>query len=353
MTFNVAARVIGPSRRLFAEPAIGPDERSFQVDNTSGDYYKSDYYKLHQKQLQPVPSAAPAAPLQLQDVLGRRLVAAIEKSKRISFHAVGDTGASTSVRIATEAGVSDAMARDLHRGPAAQVPAFLFHLGDLIYDFGEAAYYYDQFYEPFRGYDRPIFAIPGNHDGAVQYGPDPTKPLAETLEAFRRNFCAAKPGPSPDAGALVRSAMTQPGVYFTLDAPFVSIVGLYTNVLEDFGVISSQHGKYSPPLNDDQLDWLKAELVRLKPPRAKRERAVILACHHPPASADAKHGGALGHAHDIDSACGEAGLWPDAVLSGHAHLYWWTGEVVIVPGTDTSAVSAREQWRLRARSWAA
>ena len=52
--------------------------------------------------------------------------------------------------------------------PAA-APAFCFHLGDVIYNFGEAEYYYDQFYEPFRAYDRPIFAIPGNHDGAVTY----------------------------------------------------------------------------------------------------------------------------------------------------------------------------------------
>ena len=29
--------------------------------------------------------------------------------------------------------------------------------------------------------------------------------------------------------------MTQPGVYFTLDAPFVSIIGLYTNVLDGPG----------------------------------------------------------------------------------------------------------------------
>ena len=38
--------------------------------------------------------------------------------------------------------------------------------------------------------------------------------------------------------------MTQPGVYFILDAPFVSIIGLYTNVLEGPGVISSQDGHY-------------------------------------------------------------------------------------------------------------
>ena len=58
-----------------------------------------------------------------------------------------------------------------------------------------------------------------------------------------------------------------------------------------------------------------------KPLRAARDRAVILAVHHPPASADSKHGGTVGLGNDIDAACQSAGLWPDAVLSGHAHLY--------------------------------
>jgi hypothetical protein len=48
---------------------------------------------------------------------------------------------------------------------------------------------------------------------------------------------------------------------------------------------------------------------------------VIVACHHPPASVDSHHGGATGVAADIDKAAQAAGLWPDAVLSGHAHLY--------------------------------
>lgn len=113
--------------------------------------------------------------------------------------------------------------------------------------------------------------------------------------------------------------MTQPGVYFTLDAPFVSIVGLYSNVLDGPGVISSQGGHY--PIGDEQVAFLKSELVRLKPLRAARDRAVILAVHHPPVSADSKHGGTTGLADDIDAACRSAGLWPDAVLSGHAHLY--------------------------------
>jgi len=36
---------------------------------------------------------------------------------------------------------------------------------------------------------------------------------------------------------------------------------------------------------------------------------------------DSQHGGATGLANDIDAACQASGLWPDAVLSGHAHLY--------------------------------
>jgi hypothetical protein len=132
-------------------------------------------------------------------------------------------------------------------------PAFFFHLGDVVYNFGEGQYYYDQFYEPFRAYDRPIFAIPGNHDGVV-FGDDQDTPHAPTLTAFLRNFCADKAEQSPDAGGLVRSRMTQPGVYFTLDAPFVSIVGLYTNVLEGPGVISSQHGHY-PVLRMSRSLW--------------------------------------------------------------------------------------------------
>jgi DNA repair exonuclease SbcCD nuclease subunit len=211
------------------------------------------------------------------------------------------------------------MARDVQQG-GADAPGFFFHLGDVVYNFGEGQYYYDQFYEPFRDYDRPIFAIPGNHDGMV-FGDSPDTPSVATLTAFLRNFCADSPGPSPDAGGLVRSTMTQPGVYFTLDAPFVSIVGLYTNVIDGGpGVISSEDGHY-PSMNDDQLTFLTGELERLKPAREAGERAVLIACHHPPVSADSKHGGTTGLANDIDSACRQAGLWPDAVLSGHAHLY--------------------------------
>jgi calcineurin-like phosphoesterase family protein len=284
-------------------------------------YYDSKYYKLHKDDLLAIPPPSTPEPrLDLADVLPAELLASISTAKKLVFHAVGDTGAAkvdhfqTAVKaIAQEASVADAMTADVKRGgPTA--PAFFYHLGDVVYYFGEAEYYYDQFFAPFRGYDRPIFAIPGNHDGSVY------KQTMTSLDAFRRNFCADKPGPSPDAGTLVRSTMTQPGVYFTLDAPLVSIVGLYTNVLEWPGVISSQGGKY-PTVGDAQLAFLEAELQRLAPARKSLERAVIVACHHPPSSVDDAHGGSAGLAADIDTAARAAGFWPDAVLSGHAHLY--------------------------------
>jgi hypothetical protein len=262
--------------------------------------------------------------MQLDRVVPAGVLEPIVAAKRISFHSVGDTGAAKvdhyqteAQAIGNEASVADAMALDVRRGGDA-APAFLFHLGDIVYHFGEGQYYYDQFYEPFRNYDRPIFAVPGNHDGAV-FGNSPDLPKIPTLKAFVRNFCARTPGSSPDSGSLVRTTMNQPGVYFTLDAPFVSIIGLYTNVLEGPGVISSENGHY--PIGDEQLQFLTAELERLKKPRTDEERAVVIACHHPPASVDSKSGGTTGLAKDIDRACRDAALWPDAVLSGHAHLY--------------------------------
>ena len=310
----------GPNGRLFGDPSPSPDETAFQVDNTSDAYYTSPYYKQHRNEIEAVPMGPPAAPLSLQDVVGAPFLAPIVAGNKISFHAGGDTGASVIAKISSEASIADAMAADLQQS-AADAPAFLFHLGDVIYNFGEAEYYYDQFFEPFREYDRPIFAIPGNHDGAVTYTNGGSTPDVPSLQAFIANFCAAVPAPPQDAGGLARTTMTQPGVYFTLDAPFVSIIGLYTNVLEDPGVISDQSGVYPTLAGDGQYNWLVSELTRLAPQRKTLERAVILACHHPPASADLTHGGATGLAADLDGAFTAAGLWPDAVLSGHAHIY--------------------------------
>ncbi len=42
------------------------------------------------------------------------------------------------------------MVSDFDEANAADIPSFFFHLGDVVYYFGESSYYYDQFYEPYR-----------------------------------------------------------------------------------------------------------------------------------------------------------------------------------------------------------
>ena len=205
------------------------------------------------------------------------------------------------------------------------------------HSFGESQYYYDQFYEPFRNYPAPIFAIPGNHDSFVL----PGTPKAKTpLSTFIRNFCAPKPVVTPEAASLHRTAMTQPGVYFTLDAPFVRIIGLFSNSLEDPGVISNQDGKW-PTVPNLQLDFLTAQLQRIK--KEKYAGAVLLAVHHPPFSYGpaprsggswGKHTGNSVMLRQIDTICKAQGVYPHAFLSGHAHNYQRYTRTVRFAGTD-------------------
>jgi hypothetical protein len=267
--------------------------------------------------MQPVPAPPGGAiepVLTLDQVLGNAgaaAVAAIQQSGQIVFHAVGDTGNTSGP--SKQSLVADKMVSDFDEADPADVPSFFFHLGDVVYNFGEGEYYYDQFYEPYRNYPAPILAIAGNHDGEV-YKTDPSP----TLEAFLRNFCAATPAVSTDAGGLARTAMIQPGVFYTFDAPFVRILGLYSNVLEDPGVISSQ-GDSSSPVSNIQLAYLTAAFERAA--SENYAGAVIVAVHHPPNTYGSVHSGSPLMSQDIDQCATTAGFWPHAVLSGHAHNY--------------------------------
>lgn len=295
---------------VFAQPSPSPDPTGFKDPVTDQNDKEID-------SVEPVPqprgsASEPVLTLaQVYGSLGAAKTQAITASGQIVFHCVGDTGSAKGPE--TQNLVSDKMVTDFSEANAADVPSFLYHLGDVVYYFGEAAYYYDQFYEPFREYPAPIIAIPGNHDGVVWAGdPEPT------LQAFLRNFCTAAPASSPDAGGLLRTTMIAPGVYFTLEAPFVRILGLYSNVLEDPGVISGQNGTY-PTLDQSQIAFLTAALERVKSDNFTG--AVIIAVHHPPFTGGTDHGGSPDMLADIDSACQAAGVWPHAVFSGHAHNY--------------------------------
>jgi hypothetical protein len=299
-----------PGQPVFAQPKPSPDPTGFKDPVTD-----SKLKELLQLEPVPQPRGGAVEPVltlaQMYGSAGAAKVAAVQQAGQIVFHSVGDTG--SDVGPATQSLVADTMVTDFNEPIAADIPSFLFHLGDVVYYFGEATYYYDQFYEPYRDYPAPIIAIGGNHDGVV-YSKDP----APTLAAFLENFCTATPGPSPDAGGLLRTTMTQPGVYFTLDAPFVRILGLYSNVLEDPGVISGENGQ-NTVLDNRQIAFLTAALQRVKSDNFTG--AVIIAVHHPPFTGGAEHGGSPLMLADIDGACTAAGVWPHAVFSGHSHNY--------------------------------
>jgi len=302
---------------VFAQPQPTGDPGKFRTPHAS-DTAAYNILDKEAKTLKPLPfppARGGVEPvLTLEDVFGATegpaVVQSVNQRKQIVFHALGDTGNTRSVQ--PQNAVTDKLVSDFSEQDPSQVPVFLYHLGDVVYSFGEAQYYYDQFYEPYRDYPRPVIAIPGNHDGMV--APGVTTP---TLEAFLNNFCATDFHQSADAGGLDRTTMIAPGVYFTLDAPLVRILGLYSNRLEDPGVISSQGGTVTE-LTDVQLNFLKAALQRIAD--EKFAGAVIIAVHHPPYTTG-KHGGSPLMLKDIDAACKKTGIWPHAVLSGHAHSY--------------------------------
>jgi hypothetical protein len=103
----------------------------------------------------------------------------------ISFHATGDTGQQNGSPADPQEQVSHEMAKEYRPGHGGENPAFLLHLGDVIYGHRKDLLYRDEYYRPYMKYPGKIVAIAGNHDGETFPGTDP-KPC----EAFLKNFCA-------------------------------------------------------------------------------------------------------------------------------------------------------------------
>ena len=314
---------------IFADPRPTADPTKYTVPHASDTaaYNEMDALVKASKFLPlPFPGVAGVAEpiLTLAAALGAAgpaTEAAIQAAGQIVFHCAGDTGATAGPK--TENEVVDKLLADFTGEAPAQVPQFFLNLGDIVYSFGEHKYYYDQFYEAYRNYPRPIFAIPGNHDGIVLPPPAGTGVASDSLSAFLANFCAPGFAHSTDAIGLSRTTMIQPGVYFTLEAPLVRILGIYSNMLENPGVISTTPnpatGKPTfPQLSDVQLAFLTAAFTRVK--TDKFTGAVLIAVHHPPYSFGT-HSGSLTMLKEIDAVCAATGVWPHAILSGHAHNY--------------------------------
>lgn len=225
----------------------------------------------------------------------------------LSFHAVGDTGGEhgtdmqTAIAAAMEAQITGASPN------ATDTPAFFFHLGDVVYFNGQSTLYPDQFYEPYKFYPRDIFAVPGNHDGDTLVQPGDPIDTEPSLYGFMKNFCDTVPESLFD----YRDTMTQPYAYWTLDAPLVTIVGLYSNV---DGTLDGQG-------TAEQQQWFEQQLLA-----ADSTKCLLVAVHHPPYSLDSDHGGYPTIGTAIDQAIQSVttagrGRVPDAILSGHVHDY--------------------------------
>ena len=226
---------------------------------------------------------------------------AIDAEKMV-FHMVGDTGSLHGGHF--QRVVADEMRRQYLEAPAlADKPQFLYHLGDVVYSFGEAANYYPQFFDPYRNYPGPVFAIPGNHDGEI----NPAATPYNSLDAFMKVFCDVEPRPVLFSGDVNRKSMIQPNVYWTLETPLANMIGLYGNVTK-FGMITAQ-----------QRDWFIRELknARLQRPG----KALIVCVHHAPYSADTNHGASAYMIEFLEKAFTESGVRPDIVFSGHVHNY--------------------------------
>lgn len=227
-------------------------------------------------------------------------VADITAAGKLVFHCVGDTGGING----TDAQdlVAAAMESQFTGVADADKSAFFFHLGDVVYYSGMSRHYPEQFYEPYKFYPAPIFAIPGNHDGDTHTRPGDEPDPEPSLYGFMRNFCDSQRH-HYDA---YRDTMTQPYVYWTLDAPFVTIIGLYGNIdglLDGIGTV-------------EQETWLAGQLAAADP-----GKFALVVVHQPPYSLDTSHQGYPRILAALDRAAVQASREPDAVLSAHVHNY--------------------------------
>jgi Icc-related predicted phosphoesterase len=205
-----------------------------------------------------------------------------------TFQVIGDSGGVKDPN--PQAHVAAAQVADLTNGVE-----FVYHVGDVDYFTGEQGEAVPQFFEPYAHVNVPVFAIPGNHDGAGQ----------DQLATFMRYFCDQQ-GPRllPEIAEYHRDTMDQPNCYWTLTDELVTMIGLYSNV--------PSGGEIQEP----QIAWLVEELKA-----APMGVPLIVALHHPPYSGDAHHGGSERMGKLLDTAFMSAGRWPSLVLAGHVHNY--------------------------------
>jgi 3',5'-cyclic AMP phosphodiesterase CpdA len=243
--------------------------------------------------------------MDLRDLVAAPEIAAIRTAKKLVFHTVGDSGGIRDGAAQQTFG-AEAMEGDFS-GNRGDRPAFFYHLGDVVYYNSEPDHYVAQYFKPYQYYPAPIIAIAGNHDSSPS-----TSSTPGNLDQFLKVFCDKNA--QPLVPEFDRTSMTQPYIYFTLEAPFVKIIGLYSNNSEGPGVID-------PGGDTAQLAFLEAEFRRAAKARPADERAVLVAVHHPLFSIGTDHGASPKMLVQVDKLMDKTGFIPDAFLSGHVHGY--------------------------------
>jgi acid phosphatase type 7 len=255
---------------------------------------------------QPLPTPTGTAPFRfdLSQLLHAEEVAQIAQSGKLVFHTVGDTGDKRGQQMDFVAAM---MSEDYHQSADGEVPAFFYHLGDVVYFAGDIDDYGTEFYETYAEYPGPIVAIAGNHDCQPDDPQDgPVDPNKKPLDGWIQNFMSKDP---TKLGSLKttssRTQMDLPNPYWTFTTPLATIIGLFSNV-----------GETEAEIHQDQIDWFKGELTAADP-----KKALIVAIHHPPFSGDTEHSGSTVAEKVLFESFAATGKYPHLVLSGHVHNY--------------------------------
>jgi hypothetical protein len=175
-----------------------------------------------------------------------------------SFIVIGDPGEGDSSQYAL-------VNRLLDVGRRAEVK-FLVIASDVIYPAGAMEDYERNFYLPFKGFEKPIFAIPGNHD------------WFDALEGFNANFLE----PKAARAALMARVETDRHLTSTTRNRIDRLLGQAQRLRELYGIrIAGQHGPFFEiqtsdfvliaidtgirrTLDDEQRVWLDGALERAR-----------------------------------------------------------------------------------------
>ncbi len=122
---------------------VPPAADTFQVQATA---FRPPHFPF---QPLPTPAGPPPFRFDLSQLLSADDVTSITNAGVLVCHAVGDTG---DYRGQEQDFVAGLMEQDVEGSPADKKPAFLYHLGDVVYFAGDIDKYGDNFYASYKDY---------------------------------------------------------------------------------------------------------------------------------------------------------------------------------------------------------